>query len=408
MVAVGPAPPQPVFPRPWQDEPVTDADAAEDWLDRARQVSWISRPRELGQDPLWFPGASLNTCYNALDRHVVRGHGDATALVVEAAGDRSAHTFAELLERTAAFAGALRGFGVRPGDRVVVHLPASAEAVVAMLACARIGGVHAVVAPDIDAEALARTLGDLRPTVVVTTAAGEPRPVLHRALALTSHHPQAVVVHRRHAPRAASEVPLDEPLEADWAATLRAGATDPAGSLEVGAADPLCVLTHADEAGTVRGNGAHAVAAAWVAARVLEGQSASVWWATSPLPTGAGQLLSLYAPLISGVTTLVQETGGGAPTVDALWSTVRRNGVDVLLTTAEAVQSWRHGDTGPSGARRLQALAVVDAPLDPGTRDWAREHLAERVLDTVPDADDPFLAPYGVSGLASATSRRSR
>jgi acyl-coenzyme A synthetase/AMP-(fatty) acid ligase len=153
------------------------------------------------------------------------------------------------------------------------------------------------------------------------------------------------------------------------------------------------------------------VAAAWVVAQVLGGHSASVWWATSPLSTGAGQLLSLYAPLVRGLTTVLHDSGGRAPTAEELSSTVRRHGVDVVLTTADALRSWRDGeaDRGAAhpAARPLRVLAVVDGPLDDGVRRWAEERLAERVLAAPggrPVPEDPFLATYGVSALAGSPS----
>jgi acyl-coenzyme A synthetase/AMP-(fatty) acid ligase len=159
----------------------------------------------------------------------------------------------------------------------------------------------------------------------------------------------------------------------------------------------------------VRDNGGHAVAAAWVVAQVLDGHSASVWWATSPLPTGAGQLLSLYAPLVGGLTTVLHDSAGRAPTVEDLRSAVSRHGVDVVLTTADVVRSWRDGGSEPGATRPLRVLAVVDGPLDPGTLRWAGERLAERVLATSEEAatpGDPFLATYDVPALTEASSGR--
>jgi acyl-coenzyme A synthetase/AMP-(fatty) acid ligase len=134
-----------------------------------------------------------------------------------------------------------------------------------------------------------------------------------------------------------------------------------------------------------------------------------VWWATSPLPAGAGQLLSLYAPLVGGLTTVLHDTPGRAPTMEDLWSAVSRHGVDVVLTTADVVRSWRDGGSEPGAARPLRVLAVVDGPLDPGTLRWAGEQLAERVLATSGEAavpEDPFLASYGVPTLTESSRVR--
>jgi acyl-coenzyme A synthetase/AMP-(fatty) acid ligase len=217
------------------------------------------------------------------------------------------------------------------------------------------------------------------------------------------------VTHGRRPPGAAQGRDRQDPRDVDRDTVLHAGATDPAASLEVAATDPLYVLTGAGEAGNVRGNGAHAVAAAWVVAQVLDGHSASVWWATFPLSTGVGQLLSLYAPLIGGLTTVLHDTAGPVPTVQDLGSVVSRHGVDVVLTTADVVRSWRDEGSDPGITRRLKVLAVVDEPLDPDTLRWAGDRLAEEVLGAAgegPSPEDPFLAPYGVPALTDSSSSR--
>ena len=234
------------------------------WGEQAGLVDWIRKPRRILDDDhppfyRWFPDATLNTCYNALDRHVVRGHGDRTALVYDSAvaDTRASYTYARLLERTAAFAGALRGFGVGAGDRVVIYMPMIPEAVIAMLACARIGAVHSVVFGGFAPHELAVRVDDARPTVIVTASCGieptrvvEYKPIVDRALEMAEHQPAAVVVKQR--PQA--EASLQAPRDVDWDLAMKAGATDPAECVEVKATDPLYVLYTSGTTGQPEGH----------------------------------------------------------------------------------------------------------------------------------------------------------
>src|SRR6185312_1126959 len=199
------------------------------WAEQAALVDWIKKPsRGLDDDhpPFyrWFPDATLNTCFNALDRHVVRGHGDRTALVYDSAvaDVKKSFTYAELLEQVAAFAGALRGFGVGPGDRVVIYLPMIPEAVVAMLACARLGAVHSVVFGGFAPRELAVRIDDARPKVVVSASCGiegkrviEYKPLLDQAIELAEHKPRSRVILQRPQAQAAMG-----PDDVDWAEAM--------------------------------------------------------------------------------------------------------------------------------------------------------------------------------------------
>ena len=178
------------------------------WAEQARLVDWIKKPQRVLDDEhppfyRWFPDATLNTCYNALDRHVVHGHGDRTALIYDSAvaDARKTFTYAQLLEEVAAFAGALRGFGVVAGDRVVIYMPMIPEAVVAMLACARLGAVHSVVFGGFAPRELAVRIDDARPKVVLAASCGiepsrvvEYKPIIDRALEIADHQPDVVIV----------------------------------------------------------------------------------------------------------------------------------------------------------------------------------------------------------------------
>ena len=254
---------------------ITDPEAF--WGEQAELVDWFRKPERVLDDSAppfyrWFPGASLNTCFNALDRHVIRGAGDRAALIHDSAmtGERKTYTYAQLLTEVAAFAGVLRALGVTKGDRVIVYMPMIPEAVIAMLACARIGAVHSVVFGGFAPHELAVRIDDARPTVLVTASCGlEPgrtidyKPFVDQALELAEHPPAAVVLKQR--PQVAAS--MVEGRDIDWDLAMRAGRTDPAAVVEVAATDPLYVLytsgTTGKPKGIVRDNGGHAVALLW-------------------------------------------------------------------------------------------------------------------------------------------------
>ena len=283
------------------------------WAEQARLVDWIKKPQRILDDDhppfyRWFPDATLNTCYNALDRHVVRGNGDRTALVYDSAvtGTKTTFSYAGLLELTAAFAGALRGFGVTAGDRVVIYMPMIPEAVVAMLACARIGAVHSVVFGGFAPRELAVRIDDARPKVILSASCGieptrvvEYKPIIDRALEIAEHQPDVVVVKQR--PQA--EATMQEPRDVDWDLAMKAGRTDPAGCVEVRATDPLYVLytsgTTGKPKGIVRDNGGHAVAMAWSLPNVYDVHEGQVWWTASDVGWVVGHSYIVYAPLIT-------------------------------------------------------------------------------------------------------------
>ena len=291
------------------------------WGEQAALVDWIKKPTRVLDDDRppfyrWYPDASLNTCYNALDRHVVRGHGDRTALIYDSAvtGTKQSLSYARLLVRTAAFAGALRGFGVGKGDRVVIYMPMIPEAVVAMLACARLGAVHSVVFGGFAPNELAVRIDDARPKVIVAASCGieptrvvEYKPIIDRALERCEHQPDTVVVKQR--PQA--EAPMREPRDVDWEVAMKAGATEPAESVEVSATDPLYVLytsgTTGKPKGIVRDNGGHAVAMAWSLPNVYGVREGQVWWTASDVGWVVGHSYIVYAPLINGATTVLYE-----------------------------------------------------------------------------------------------------
>ncbi|MGA8995198.1 MAG: propionyl-CoA synthetase [Nocardioidaceae bacterium] len=390
------------------------------WGEQAALVDWIKKPKRVLDDDRppfyrWFPDASLNTCYNALDRHVVHGHGERTALVYDSpvTGTKASYSYAELLERTAAFAGALRGFGVEKGDRVVIYMPMVPEAVVAMLACARIGAVHSVVFGGFAPHELAVRIDDARPTVLVTASCGiEPArvveylPIVDRALALASHRPAAVVVKQR----SASPAQLDPARHTDWDTAMRAGATDPAECVEVAATDPLYVLytsgTTGKPKGIVRDNGGHAVAMAWSLPNIYDVHAGQVWWTASDVGWVVGHSYIVYAPLITGATTVLYEGKPvGTPDAGAFWRVIAEHGVEALFTAPTAIRAVKKEDSAGAllaghDLSRFRTLFLAGERLDPDTYHWATERLGVPVVDNWWQTETGWPIAANLRGLA--------
>ncbi len=281
------------------------------WLPAADAISWTSSPTVVRDDsaaPLhrWFPDARLNTCFNALDRHVGTGRGEQPALihVSPVTGSQRTFTYAELLDEVARFAGVLAGLGVGAGDRVVLSMPMVPEAVIGMLACARLGAVHSVVFGGFAAEELAVRIDDAQPKVVLSASCGiEPnrvvayKPLLDEALALATHQPSACVILQR--PQLAAAM---GERDHDWAAL--AASAEPVGCTDVAATDPLYILytsgTTGRPKGIVRDNGGHAVALAWSMANVYDIGPGDVWWAASDVGWVVGHSYIVYAPADRG------------------------------------------------------------------------------------------------------------
>lgn len=369
------------------------------WAEAAQAVTWTREPTRVLDDTnppfyRWFPDGELNTCANALDRHVDGGRGDQTALIYDSpvTGTKRTYTYRELLDRTARFAGALRGLGVAKGDRVVIYLPMVPEALIAMLACARLGAVHSVVFGGFAAHELAARIDDARPTAVISASCGveptrtvEYKPMLDAALDMAEHPPAAVVILQRDHHRCE----LIEGRDHDWS-ELVAGA-EPVDPVPVAATDPLYVLytsgTTGKPKGIVRDNGGHAVALLWSMRHIYDTQPGDVYWAASDVGWVVGHSYIVYAPLLLGATTVLYEGKPvGTPDAGAFWRVAAEYGVKALFTAPTAIRAIKKED--PQGRElerydlsKLEYLFQAGERLDPDTYQWASDKLGIPIID---------------------------
>lgn len=378
------------------DVSITDPESF--WSDAAQAVTWTRPPQRILDDSnppfyRWFPDGELNTCANALDRHVEDGRADQTALIYDSpvTGTQRSYTYREMLDATAKFAGGLRGLGVGKGDRVVIYMPMIPEAVIAMLACARLGAVHSVVFGGFAAHELAARIDDARPTVVVSASCGieptrtvEYKPMLDAALNMAEHPPRVCVIVQRDRHRC----DLIAERDLDWDDVASAAPVDP---VPVAATDPLYVLytsgTTGKPKGIVRDNGGHAVALLWSIRNIYDITPGDVFWTASDVGWVVGHSYIVYAPLLLGATTVLYEGKPvGTPDPGAFWRVASEHGVKALFTAPTALRAIRKED--PDGAHigrydlsRMKYLFQAGERLDPDTYQWAAQKLGIPIVD---------------------------
>ncbi|NGX16568.1 propionyl-CoA synthetase [Wenzhouxiangella sp. XN24] len=369
------------------------------WADAARNISWEAPWSKVLDDrnpPLyrWFPDAQLNTCYNALDRHVDAGHGSQVALIYDSpvTGTKARFSYRELRDRVARLAGGLAGLGVTKGDRVILYMPMVPEAVIGMLACARIGAIHSVVFGGFAARELATRIDDAKPKVILSASCGIEvsrvipyKPLLDEAIGIAAHQPDRCVILAR--PEARSE--LKNGRDLDWA-ELEAEST-PADCVPVAATDPLYILytsgTTGIPKGVVRDNGGHAVALAWSMSNVYGVQPGEVFWAASDVGWVVGHSYIVYAPLLHRCTTVLYEGKPvGTPDAGAFWRVIEEHGVSVMFTAPTAFRAIKRDDSEGEFIKRydlgrLRALFLAGERCDPDTLQWASDKLGIPVVD---------------------------
>jgi propionyl-CoA synthetase len=366
------------------------------WAEAAGAIDWDEpwqRVLDGSRAPFyrWFAGGRLNTCHNALDRHADGGRGEQPALIYDSpvTGAKATFTYRELRDRVARFAGTLAAHGVERGDRVVVYMPMVPEAVIAMLACARLGAVHSVVFGGFAANELAARIEDARPKVVVSASCGiEPgrivayKPLVDAALDLVESKPGRCIVLQR--PQLEAELRPGRDLEWDESA-------EPVGCTPVEATDPLYILhtsgTTGQPKGIVRDNGGHAVALAWSMKNIYDVEPGEVYWSASDVGWVVGHSYIVYAPLLHGCTTVLYEGKPvGTPDAGAFWRVIAEHGVTTMFTAPTAFRAIRQQDPdgdhiGRHDLSRLCALFLAGERCDPETLRWAEEKLRVPVVD---------------------------
>lgn len=369
------------------------------WAEAAELIDW-DRPWDKVLDSSdapfhrWFAGGMLNTCYNAVDRHVTAGRGDQPAIIHDSpvTGSKTVITYAELQDQVARFAGALLALGVTKGDRVIVYMPMVPEAAVAMLGCARIGAIHSVVFGGFSARELATRIDDAKPKVMVAGSCGiEPnrvvhyKPLLDSAINLAEHKPEhCIVLQREQEPGT-----LIAGRDLGWTEAL--AAAEPAACVSVAATDPLYILytsgTTGQPKGVVRDNGGHAVAMAWSMENVYNVKPGEVFWAASDVGWVVGHSYIVYAPLLAGCTTIVYEGKPvGTPDAGAFWRVISEHEVSVLFTAPTAFRAIKRDDPNAEHLGRydlgsLRALFLAGERCDPDTLGWAQKILGIPVID---------------------------
>ena len=373
------------------------------WRDAATAIDWIRPPErvfdpEAGPYGRWFPDATLNICHNALDRHADGGRRDQLALVYDSpvTGTVQRFTYGVLRDAVSTLAAVLRALGVGVGDRVVIYMPMIPQAVIAMLASARLGAVHSVVFGGFAAGELAKRIDDAEPVLVLTASCGlEPnrivpyKPLLDEALRLSRHRPERCLVWQR--PEA--EAPLVEGRDLDWADAVAAAedAGERAGCVEVRATDPLYILytsgTTGAPKGVVRDTGGYAVALAWSVPNLYGVEPGECFWTASDIGWVVGHSYIVYGPLIHGATTVLYEGKPvGTPDAGAFWRVCADHAVTAFFTAPTAFRAIRKAD--PDGALRrsrdlskLRTLFLAGERADPTTVQWAEEQFGLPVVD---------------------------
>jgi propionyl-CoA synthetase len=369
------------------------------WAAAAEDLYWDRRWDRVFDDARppyyrWFVGGMLNTCYNAVDLHVDRGRGKQRALIYDSPLTESVRVFTydELREAVARLAGALRRQGIAKGDRVIIYMPMVPEAVMAMLACARIGAIHSVVFGGFAANELAKRIDDAKPKLMLTASCGiEPgrvvayKPLLDGAIELSSHKPERCVVLQRPQLKAS----LIRGRDLDWDDFL--SGAEAVECVPLAATDPLYILytsgTTGIPKGVVRDNGGHAVALKWSMAGVYGMGAGETFWAASDIGWVVGHSYIVYAPLLKGCTTILYEGKPvGTPDPGAFWRVIAQHGVNALFTAPTAFRAIKKED--PRGAhmtkhdlRNFRTLFLAGERCDPDTLLWARERLEVPVVD---------------------------
>ena len=375
------------------------------WREQAEQIKWYELPETiLSQDEhgfyRWFSGGKINTSYLTLDVHIEEGRGAQLAMIYDspATDSQQKFTFLELRDEVAKFAGGLKNLGVEKGDRVIIYMPMVPEAVIAMLACARLGAVHSVVFGGFAPNELAVRIDDAKPKVIVTASCGieftrviEYKPLVDQALAIAESPPENTVVLQRPQAKAKMQSGQDH----DWNELLKNA--EPAEPVALDATDPLYILytsgTTGLPKGVLRDNGGHAVALKYSMKAVYNTDPGDVFWAGSDVGWVVGHSYIVYAPLIHGCTTILYEGKPvRTPDAGAFWRLIEEHKVNTFFTAPTAFRAVKKEDPQAKLKKQynissLRTLFLAGERLDPPTYEWLKEILSDDSQPEIPVID---------------------
>ena len=369
------------------------------WAEAAESIHWYKKWEQVldtSRAPFyrWFPGAQLNTCYNVLDVHVENGRAEQFALIYDSpvTGLTRSYTYRDLLNEVALFAGALVKKGVAKGDRVIIYMPMVPEALIAMLACARIGAIHSVVFGGFAADELATRIDDASPKLIVSASCGIEvnrvipyKPMLDKAINSAKHKPEYCIILQR--PQ--EEAPLIAGRDIDWFEAL--ADAKPVDCVPVASTDILYILytsgTTGIPKGVVRDNGGHLVALEWSMKNIYGVEPGEVFWAASDLGWAVGHSYIVYGPLLHGNTTILYEGKPvGTPDPGAFWRVISQHHINVLFTAPTAFRAIKREDHAGNYLRQydlkeFRTLFLAGERCDPDTLAWAETRLGVPVID---------------------------
>ena len=369
------------------------------WMTAADAIDWVTKPSKAlfaDRAPLyeWFSDSEVNTCYNAVDRHVLNGRGDQKAIIYDSpmTGTKYSITFSELLEKVSVLAGALKNKGISKGDRVIIYMPMIPEGIISMLACARIGAIHSVVFGGFAANELAVRIDDAKPKAILAASCGlepnrivEYKPLIDQAIELASHKPQTVVIFQR----AECKAELVDGRDHDW--NVFQENAEKAPCVPVKGNHPAYILytsgTTGAPKGVVRPTAGHLVALNWTMKNFYNVDPGEVFWAASDIGWIVGHSYICYAPLIHGNTTLVFEGKPvGTPDAGTFWRVISEHKVSNFFTAPTAFRAIKRMD--PKGELKkkydlsnLRALFLAGERADPDTVNWAENLLQIPIID---------------------------
>jgi len=369
------------------------------WAEAAKDITWYKEPETIldsSNAPFykWFPGGKMNTCYNAIDRHVENGRADQAAIIYDSPVTNTITkiTYKELQDKVATFAGGLASLGVTKGDTVVIYMPMIPEAAVAMLACARIGAIHSVVFGGFAPHELAVRIDHAQPKLIITASGAiegkktlEYKPLVDSAIKQSTHEVGKVVLFQRDIVKSA----MVEGRDIDWMELV--AKSQPVGCTEVDATDPLYILytsgTTGMPKGVLRDNGGHAVALYWTMKNLYDINPGEVWWSASDVGWVVGHSYIVYAPLLQGSTTVFYEGKPvGTPDAGAFWRVISEHRVKTLFTAPTAFRAIKKEDPNGDFIKKYDiscftCLYLAGERTDPDTLHWAEDMIGVPVID---------------------------